>query len=192
MNAARQAAWLFCAMIALACSGWYFASTPVPVKLDEQTLANTPDYVIQGFALRQYDAKGTLINFIESPRLEHIPNQDTNLISSPHITVKQDDLPAWDIRSEQAKAINRGDSITFTKNVIIHQGKGRSNQPSTFKTEELVYFPKKKYATSNAAVIFEQPGSVVHANGMNAWLEDRHVELLGKTHATYEPDHAQG
>lgn len=190
MNAARQAAWLFCAMIALACSGWYFAGTPAPAKLDDQTLANTPDYVIHGFAVRQFDAQGVLINFMESPELQHIPNQDANLIKSPHITVKQDDQPAWDIRSGHAKAINRGESITFMKQVVIHQEKGSKTQASTFKTEELVYFPKKKYATSSVAVIFEQPGSVVHANGMNAYLEDKHVELLGKTRATYEPNHA--
>jgi len=190
MNAAKQAAWLFCAMIALACSGWYFASTPVLVRMDEQTLANTPDYVINGFVVRQFDANGVLINFMESPELQHIPNQDANLIKAPHIIVKQDNQPAWDIRSMLAKAVNRGDSITFTKQVVIHQDKGDNTQASTFKTEELVYFPKKKYATTAAAVMFEQPGSIVHATGMNAWLEDKHVELLGKTRATYEPNHA--
>lgn len=190
MNAARQAAWLFCVMIALACSGWYFASSPVVIKMDEHSLANSADYIITGLAVRQYNTEGALINFLESPEMQHIPNQDTNLIKSPHITVKQDKQPPWDIRSEHARAINRGDSITFLDNVVIHQDKGTATQAATFKTEELVYFPGKKYATSSVAVIFEQPGSTVHAKGMNAWLEEKRIELLGKTHATYEPKHA--
>lgn len=189
MNAARQAAWLFCAMIALACSGWYFASTPLPIRLDERSLANSPDYIVQGFRVRQFDAHGNLANYMESPELQHIPDQDTNRIRSPHITVKQDDQPAWDIRARQAVAIHRGERITFSQNVIIHQDKGSKTQASTFRTETLVYFPGKKFATTTAAVQFEQPGSIVQANGMNAYLEDKHVELLGKARATYEPEH---
>jgi lipopolysaccharide export system protein LptC len=187
MSAAKQAAWLFCVMIALACSGWYFASTPAPTKLDEETLANTPDYIINNVSIRQFDAAGTLTNFIESPELQHIPNQDTNRILSPHISIKQEKQPNWDIRSEQALAVNRNEKITFTKNVVIHQEKGENNQPSTFKTEELVYFPKKKFATSSVAILFEQPGSTVHAIGMNAYIEDKRIELLGNARAIYEP-----
>jgi lipopolysaccharide export system protein LptC len=190
MNAAKQATWLFFAMIALACSGWYFASTEAVTKLDEKTLATTADSVVMGLTVRQFDTKGTLANFLESPEMQHIPEKNTNLFKSPHIILAQENQPAWDIRSETAHSINKGDQITFIKKVIIHQGKDEHTQESTFKTEELTYFPKQKFATTARAIVFEQPGSIVYSTGMNAYLQDKHIELLGKAHATYEPKHA--
>ncbi|MDP1602434.1 MAG: LPS export ABC transporter periplasmic protein LptC [Legionella sp.] len=190
MNAAKQATWLFFAMIALACSGWYFASRDTVVKLDEQTLATTADSVVIGLTVRQFDAKGSLANFLESPEMQHIPEKNTNLFKSPHIVLAQENQPAWDIRSEKAQSINKGEQITFIKKVIIHQGKDAHTEDSTFKTEELTYFPKQKFATTALAIVFEQAGSIVHSTGMNAYLNDKHIELLGKAHATYQPKHA--
>lgn len=190
MNAAKQAAWLFCTMIALACSGWYFASSPAVMKLDEKTLLGMPDSIVTGLTVRQFSPEGTLANFLETPEMESIPQKNTHLLKSPHIILNQKDQQGWDIRSEKAESINRGQQITFINQVVIHQNKGLHNQESTFRTEELTYFPKKKFATTALAIIFEQPGSIVHSTGMNAYLEDKRVELLSKTRATYEPSHA--
>lgn len=190
MNAAKQAIWLFFTMIALACSGWYFAISPLIVKLDDQTLANTADSVVSNLTVRQFDAEGMLVNFLESPEMQHVPDKNTNLFKSPHIILKQENQTSWDIRSKKAQSINKGEQITLVENVIIHQDKSEHTQESTFKTEELTYFPKQKLASTALAVVFEQAGSIVHAIGMKAYLEDKHVELLSKARATYEPNHA--
>lgn len=190
MNAARQAIWLFSLMIVLACSGWYFATSTSKAKLDDETLANTADSIVLGLTIRQFTATGSLANFLESAEMQHIPDQDMNLFTSPHIVVSQDNQAAWDIRSKNARSINKGEKITFIQNVVIHQDGNEKTQESTLKTEELVYFPKQKFATTALAVIFEQPGSTIHSIGMNAYLEDKHVELLGKARAIYKPNHA--
>lgn len=190
MNAAKQATWLFCLMITLACSGWYFAISTTKVKLDDETLANTADSIVLGLTIRQFSTNGLLANFLESREMQHIPDKDINLFTSPHIIVSQENQAAWDIRSDKAQSINKGEKITFIKDVVIHQDKSEKAQESTFKTEELVYFPKQKFASTALAVVFEQPGSTIHSTGMNAYLEDKHVELLGKTRAIYKPNHA--
>lgn len=187
MNAAKHAVWLFVTLLALACSGWYFSGSDLIIKLDEETLANTADSIVIGLEVRQFNAEGKLLNFLESPEMQHIPKEDTNLFTSPHFLLGQENQPNWDIRSNKAKSINKGDQITFIEKVVIHQDKGERNEESTLKTEELLYFPKQKFATTALAVVFEQPGSVVNSIGMNAYLEDKHVELLGKAHAIYKP-----
>lgn len=190
MNAAKQAIWLFFLMIALGCTGWYFAISTNKVKLDDETLANTADSIVLGLTVRQFTATGSLANFLESTEMQHIPDKDMNLFTSPHIIVAQGEQAAWDIRSRKAHSINKGEQITFIQDVVIHQDANGKSQASTLKTEELVYFPKQKFATTALAVIFEQPGSTIHSVGMNAYLEDKHVELLGKARAIYKPNHA--
>jgi len=190
MNAAKQAVWLFFILITLAGSGWYFSGSSDKNRLDEKTLATTADTIVKGLTVRQYDTEGKLANLLESPEMHHIPDNNTNLLYSPHIVIAQVNQPAWDIQSQKARSIQGGEQITFLGKVIIHQDKGERVQESTMRTDSLDYFPHKKFAATSLAVIFEQPGSIVQAIGMNAYLDEKRVELLGKARATYVPSHA--
>lgn len=187
MNAAKQAAWLFCALLALASLGLHFAgSTPVS-RLDDKTLSLTADIVLTEVSLRRFDAEGKLINLLESPEIQHIPDNNSHLIKLPSISLSQADQAAWKINSKQAKAINGGEEITFLQDVVIHQAKSKHNQESTMKTQKLVYLPKEKLASTDVTVRFEQPGTVVYSEGMKAYLEDKRVLLLSRARATFEP-----
>lgn len=187
MNAAKQAVWMFFALIALACSGYYFASAPQTIKLDNNALSITADSVITRLSVRQYDEQGKLVNYLQTPELRHIPQGDTHLLESPHIIIAQDNQPDWDIRSNKAKAIHGGEQITFIKDVVVHQQADKRTEESTLRTDELVYLPKQKLATSALTVTFERPGSLVHSDGMRAYLAEKHIQLLSRARATYEP-----
>ncbi|WP_131781847.1 LPS export ABC transporter periplasmic protein LptC [Legionella gresilensis] len=189
MNAAKQSAWGFCLLIILSCSGWYYASSSSPEKLDDHTLSKIPDSIIKGLKVWQFDSKGALAHFLESPQAKHIPENNTYIFDTPHIVLSQENESNWDIHSQKALALDKGKQINLVGNVIIHQGKGLKNSESTLKTEELIYFPEQKFATTTLAVMFEQPGSIIHSQGMNAYLDEKRVELLNKAHATYEPNH---
>lgn len=186
MNAARQAGWAFCLLLALAGFGWYFASLPEANKLDEESLAKTPDAIFLKIKVREFDEKGELVHILESPEMQHIPEQDKNLFSSPHLIIKQDSF--WDIRAASAIAFNKADEIQLIKDVIIHQDK--KEQSATFKTQRLSYFPKLKFAMTKEPLRFEQEGKVVEAVGMKAYLNDKRVQLLNKARAVYVPVHS--
>lgn len=187
MNAAKQAAWLFMVLIALACSGWYFASSKPALRLDDNTLSTTPDAIIQRLTVRQFDAQGKLINYLKTPLVHHIPAEDTHWFKNPYIIITQEDQSAWEIHSRQATSIHGGEEVTFKQQVVIHQG--QSERPdSTLKTEEVTYFPKRKYATTQHEVLFQQAGNVVQSTGMNAYLEEKRVQLLSKARGTYDPN----
>ena len=189
MNAAKQAAWLFCTLVALACSALYFASSSPLSKLDDRTLSMAADTIITHLSVRRFDLEGKIAHSLQAPEMQHIPNNNSHFLKSPRITLSQPNQPVWEISSNEAKAINGGEEITFIHHVVIHQNKGAHTQESTMKTEELTYFSKDKVATTNLAVLFEQPGSIVHSQGMKAYLADKRVELSG-ARATYEPNHA--
>lgn len=190
MNAAKQAIWLFFVLIALACSGWYFASSEPVIKLDDKTLSKSADIIVLNLIVRRFDTSGKVVNYMQTPKMFHIPDNNTHFLKTPQITITQPGQPAWEISSESAKSIHGGEEITFIHNVVVHQNKSEHSQESTIKTEALTYFPKEKLATTKLAVSFEQPGSIVHSEGMRAYLDDKRVQLLSKARATYEPKHA--
>ncbi|WP_133128217.1 LPS export ABC transporter periplasmic protein LptC [Legionella nagasakiensis] len=189
MNASKQAAWLFIALISLACSGWYFASTPATQKLDDKTLSTTVDTTIHQLTVYQYDAHGKLVNYLQTPLLRHIPQDNKHWLKTPHIIITQAKEPPWEIRSKQAISLHGGEKITFSKSVVIHQPKDGHTPESTLKTEEMIYFPKEKLAMTEKEVTYEQPGNIVQSTGMKAYLAEKRVQLLNRARGIYDPKH---
>ncbi|WP_412754066.1 LPS export ABC transporter periplasmic protein LptC [Legionella londiniensis] len=186
MNAAKQAAWLFAALISLACCGWYFASSSHIAQLDEHTLSTTPDTIVNQLTLKQFDANGRLINSLNTPLLKHIPANNTHWFMKPRILITQatDEAP-WEINALEATSLFGGEQITFNKNVIIHQRSGKHPE-STIKTEEMIYYPQKKLAVTEQEVTFFQPGNIVKSLGMKAYLDKKQVQL-SRARGIYDP-----
>lgn len=188
MNAVKQAAWLLCALLALACSSLYFASAKPPRQLDDAVLAKTPDMLASQVVVRRFNETGRLIHYLEAPAVQHIPENNTHLLQSPHLSLAEANQPSWEISAKQAKTIKGGEQITFSQNVVLRQNKDKKGQESIMKTEELHYFVRSKLASTDLPVSFEQPGSIVHSKGMKAYLNDKRIRL-SQAHATFEPKH---
>lgn len=187
MNAAKQFMWLFFTLITLACSGWYYSHSSALIRLDRETLANSVETTVHRLKVRQFDTDGALVNLLTTPVMEHIQKDDVYLFQKPHILVSQEKQPPWDIRSNNARSIEGGKRITLKGNVIVRQNKGDKNQESTLKTEEVTYFPKEKKASTDLLVTYEQPGNVIQSHGMNAYIDEKRVELLHKARGSYAP-----
>jgi lipopolysaccharide export system protein LptC len=187
MNTAKQLVWLFFTLVILACSGWYYSHTNLLMRLDSETLANSVETTVSQLKVRQFDTEGTLVNLLSTPTMQHIQNGDVYLFEHPHILVSQENQQPWDIHSKTGKAIAGGDRIIFAGNVIVRQKHGDNSQ-STLKTEEVTYFPKEKKASTDLLVTYEQPGNIIQSKGMNAYLDEKRVELLHQARGSYVPE----
>ena len=183
----RQISWFLMAIIVLASSVWYFHQPQKIQKLDNETLSSTIDATVVQLTVRQFDAKGNLVNVLRTPLLQHIPKDDVSLLQTPRIYIAQENQPAWEIQSQKAKSVAGGASITFMQQVIVHQNADEKTQESTLKTEEVVYYPKLKKATTDLLVTYEQPGNFIQSMGMNAYLDEKRVELLHQARGRYDP-----
>lgn len=188
MLAAKQAGWLFIALISLACSGWYFASTTSLIKLDPITLSTTTDMRIYDLIVQQYDVDGHLLHALETPMMRHIPSNDTHWFRTPHITVAQKNAPPWEIHAEEASAIHGGQEITFNRHVVIHQNTAPHTEESTLTTDSLTYYPKEKLAMTLLDILYERPGNRIQSTGMKAYLDEKRVQLLSQARGSYVPN----
>lgn len=183
----KQALWLFFTLIVLAGFGWNYSHTKTIFQLDDETLSTTVDSTAIKLLVRQFNAKGQLVNLLSSPLMQHIPKNDINRLSSPHIIVTDKDEQPWDISSLTATTYEGAARIVFKHQVIVHQNKGPKTQESTLKTEEITYYPKEKRASTTHWVSFEQLGNYVQSRGMNAYLDEKKVELLHHARGRYAP-----
>ena len=188
MNAAKQVTWFFLTLIILVGSGWYYSKS-ARIHLDRDALANSIESTVSHLKVRQFNTEGTLTNLLTTPKMQHIQSGDIYLLHSPHILVSQEEQPPWNIHSESARSFDGGKRITFTGNVVVHQKRGDTSQESTLKTEEVTYFPKEKKASTDLLVTYQQPGNIIQSTGMNAYLDEKRVELLHQARGSYVPAH---
>lgn len=186
MNTAKQVIWFFFTILLLAFTGWYYSYSTM-MRLDADILATTVDTTLTEVTVSQFNAKGSLVHLLTTPHMQHIPQNNVYLLQTPHILVSQEEQPPWDIRSKKAKSFEGGKQITFIGHVIVHQDKGSKTEESTLKTEEVTYYPKEKKASSDVLVTYEQPGNFIQSTGMNAYLDEKRVELLHQARGSYVP-----
>lgn len=187
MSSLKEAFWGFCLLLILSCLGWYFASSSMDIQKPEQLLGS-PDATILNIQVRQFNTKGNLTHLLESPKASHLAEEKSYFFTTPHIVMSDQQKPESDIRADHAQAFDKAKQIVFSGHVIIHQNPDENTLESTLKTESLVYFPDQKFATTTLAVILEQPGRIIHSEGMNAYLSEKRVELLKNAQATFQPN----
>jgi len=189
MTAIKQIGWLVVAAVSIACSVWYFvlSSNPIKITLDRHTLTTTIDTLVTDLAVRQFNAEGQLTHFLQTPLMQHIPENNTHLLTTPHILVKEDKQPPWEIHANHATALHGGQQITFSQHVIVHQHHDKQSEETILKTEEITYFPKEKLATTLKEVTLTQAHNQMQSTGMKAYLAENRVQLLSNTRGHYEP-----
>lgn len=187
MKSTRQAVWVFLTLFVLTGSGWYYAHMNQGPSLSKINLLNDVETTITNLKVRQFNVDGTLASYLTTPMVEHIPKNNLHLLKNPHILIKQEGQSAWEIDSQRAKSFDNGKQITFIEQVVVHQNPDNKNQESTLRTEEVTYYPKEKKATTSLFVTFEQPGNTIQSTGMNAYLDEKRVELLHQARGSYVP-----
>ncbi|MDP3704548.1 MAG: LPS export ABC transporter periplasmic protein LptC [Legionellaceae bacterium] len=191
MSLTKHTGWIITAILSVASSVWYFTHAPHSIKitLDEQTLSTAIDTIVTELSVQQFDVEGRLIHSLQTPLMQHIPKNNTHLLTTPHIVVKESNQAPWEIRSETATALYGGKQITFNNNVIVHQKKYKQTEETTLTTDEITYFPKNKLATTSKEVTLKQANNQMQSTGMKAYLAENRVQLLGNARGHYEPQH---
>jgi lipopolysaccharide export system protein LptC len=188
MKTAKQTFYGFFIFLMLTASSWYYVNRQDKAGLlNEETLSSTVDMTVYQLTVRQFDEQGLLANELSTPFMRHIPKKNVHWFQNPYIQIFQADQSSWEIRSQHAKSLNGGQRIIFTKDVIVHQNSEKKTEQSTFKTEKITYYPKEKKASTDRLVTFEQPGNRIQSTGMNAYLNEKRVELLHQARGTYAP-----
>lgn len=190
MNQAKQATYCFIALLLMACLAWYTASSSMEIISDDSLLSKTADVTVEQLTVHQYNQAGQLAHSLETVFLRHIPANDTHYLQTPNIMISQTNQAAWTIQSGHAVASNHGTIITFHQHVVIHQNASANNLESSFNTEEITYFPKEKKAVSTKDICFKQPGNLVESKGMNAYFDEKRIQLLSHARGRYESNHA--
>lgn len=145
------------------------------------------DAFLENVVAINMDKYGAPHSQIKTKKIIHYPANDTAFITQPLIILysKDEEMP-WLTTAEKGISEHGKEKILLIGNVKIHQESGPNNKEETILTSELTIYPKNDLAKTDKPVTFIEPGTIVNAVGMNAFLKEKRVQLLSKTRGEHE------
>ena len=167
-------------------SWWLLQSAQTPQASRPGSTRHDPDFYLKDFTLTTMDKAGAPRNHLAAPSMVHYADDDSALLTLPHMTVFRKDDPPWHIDAEQGWISSGGKTVILHGKVMMRQTDPTMGREQIVRTTELHLKPDDEYAETDQPVTFRNnAGSAVDAVGMRASLKDEHLQLLSKVRGTY-------
>jgi lipopolysaccharide export system protein LptC len=125
-----------------------------------------PDYWVERFEVRRFDAEGKLQHTVVADNLLHYPDDDTTIVATPHITYHQQ--PPTEIFARMAYIGKDGKEVDLVDNVRVIRHSAETGSPSTvLETRTLKVFPDDEKGHSNDPVVITQGKSILNGSGLD-------------------------
>lgn len=145
------------------------------------------DYVLHDYELVVLGDDGSESFTLRGPRLARQPGKRSLALQTPLFLVPDADQRYWEVRSKRGWVSPDGDELRLRGAVRVDGPE--DGRKITMNTEQLNVFPRRKLATSAAAVTITEPGLTMHGRGLRAELAGRRFTLLSQAKARYAPTH---
>lgn len=167
-------------------SAW-LASNYLSISQKKSSSAdNSSDAFMTGVKYTLYDKQGQWQTRFTTPYLKHYTQGDRALIDKPYLTTKGQDKLTWIITADNGISENSGKTILLHDNVHVQRITSSNQKTADLTTTAMTAHPKEKLVMTDQPVTIIQPGSIVHATGLNADLNTGDITLLAATQGVYE------
>ncbi|MCH8498100.1 MAG: LPS export ABC transporter periplasmic protein LptC [Marinobacter sp.] len=144
-----------------------------------------PDgFVING-TFQAYSEQGQLVTLISSPRVEQFDRDNSAVMTAPEATLydTRNNLP-WRIQANEGRYYQDGDMIHLSGAVTVVRllAEGRR---TTLETESLVVDNQARVIRTDDPIVLIDARGVTRATGMEAWVDERVVELRSRVEGIY-------
>lgn len=125
-----------------------------------------PDYWVERFEVRRFDIEGKLQHTLVAAKLLHYPDDDTTVVTTPHITYHQQ--PPTEVSARMGYIGKDGKEVDLVDEVrVIRHGAIGDSPPTVLETRTLKVFPDAERGTTNDAVVISQGKSVMRGTGLD-------------------------
>jgi lipopolysaccharide export system protein LptC len=128
-------------------------------------LRHDPDYWVEHFEVRRFDTDGKLQHTVTAEKLLHYPDDDTTIVTTPHITYHQ--RQPTEIFARMAHIGRDGKQVDLIDDVQVIRHGAANDAPSTvLRTRTLTIFPDDENGYTNDPVVITQDNSILKGTGL--------------------------
>lgn len=154
---------LFMLLLLAALSFWL--SRVIQSEAPRGPLRHDPDYWAEGVELRRFDINGTLQHTLVAEKLVHYPDDDTTIVTGPHVTYHRQ--PPVEIVARMAYIGRDGKEVDLVDDVRVTRHGATGDVPqTTLDTRTLKIFPDEEKGGTADPVVFTRGASVMRGTGI--------------------------
>jgi lipopolysaccharide export system protein LptC len=125
-----------------------------------------PDYWVERFEVRRFDIEGKLQHTVVAAKLLHYPDDDTTVVTTPHITYHQE--PPTEIFARMGYIGRDGKEVDLVDEVRVVRHSAAGDAPATqLETRTLKIFPDAEKGHTNDPVLITQGKSIMKGSGLD-------------------------
>jgi len=125
-----------------------------------------PDYWVERFEVRRFDIEGRLQHTLVAAKLIHYPDDDTTVVTAPHITYHQQ--PPSEVSARMGYIGRDGKQVDLVDEVrVIRHGATADAPPTLLETRTLKVFPDDERGTTNDPVVISKGKSIIRGTGLD-------------------------
>jgi lipopolysaccharide export system protein LptC len=170
----------------LALGTWWLVKNsprPLPARVDAPPRAE-PDYAMQGFAVRRFEAQGAQKARIEGREMRHYESPERVEIDDARVLLRAPDgREAW-LTARRAVTDAKGEQVQLLGEATVTT-RTADGQPLRIRGESLVFDNPARALRSTEPVRVESGASTLQAAGMVYEHDRRHLALSGPVRAVY-------
>ena len=143
-----------------------------------------PDYFMEQVYARTFSDTGTLDRELRADRFDNFSATGQGQMLSPHVVLRAETGPPWQIRAEQAITHDNGNLIELRRSVRAERDAGPETSDVAMTTEALDLDTVTDIATSELRVHIRTGTSRISGTGMKAELGPQHLLLFADVKAS--------
>jgi lipopolysaccharide export system protein LptC len=176
-------------MVALALASWWLLRTAPkgPEAARPARAGNGPDYQLERFQIRRYDAQGRLAARIEGEKLRHYPDTDEHRIESVRLWLHGADGRLTEATARQGVVNGAQTDVRLMGDVQVVSQDAQGGEPLQLNGQQLhVQVPERQLSTDQPVRV-QQGRSAFQAQAMTLDEPSRRLELRGHVRAEMQP-----
>ena len=161
----RSASMLPLILLLLLAALTFWLSHVIEDRAPRGPLRHDPDYWAERLELRRFDSNGKLQHTLVAEKMLHYPDDDTTVVSEPHLTYHRQ--PPVEIFARTAHIGRDGKEVDLVDDVqVIRHGATELAPPTVLETRTLKIFPDEEKGSTNDRVTITKGSSVVRGTGL--------------------------
>lgn len=163
-------------------SFWLQRAVDLETPKNNGKLRHDPDAIAENFVARRFDDQGRVKYRLTAPYLEHYPDDDTSLLTSPVLTSLRTDAPPVTVTAKNAKVTAKGETIYLWDEVSVTRAATADRPAMVARMPDLTAQPDAGFAFTNSPVEITQGQSWI--KGVGAHLDHNSSTLVLQSQVT--------
>lgn len=145
------------------------------------------DFYLSDFTLLNVQMDGEMRYLIKGQHLIHQVSNKATTLFSPLIKARNSNGDITLIRAKKAQQNKSNGPITLLGKVLVEKHGLQASEPTTFKTQNLVYNPIKKELTTDYRVTFASDFGNFQGVGLTTKLNEQEIRIHSNVQSEFIP-----